>query len=197
MACKRPTRPSSLDSPMQNRHVARLRPSARSWKQTTLELPTRPLGFLEGAKSRHLSARSELAAHAKHTAASKEEAAGLRLKVRKLEAELKEVKEALSAATEQLESSEMSHKKEVERLEAALANPSGAHALLQQRYLELKEASRDTGGRPRGHAGRAALEAKWDNLSPKAQKMALYRHAFDIRCVLLGAGCEDWLPSSL
>eukprot|EP00965_Chrysotila_dentata_P131538 4348248-Pleurochrysis_carterae.AAC.1 len=61
---------------------------------------------------------------------------------------------------------------------------------------ELKlQLPRNVGGRPRGHAGREIIESKWEELSPHARKMALYRHTCDIKKALTHAGCSDWLPS--
>mmetsp|Transcript_83616 Transcript_83616/g.166943 ORF Transcript_83616/g.166943 Transcript_83616/m.166943 type:complete len:203 (+) Transcript_83616:1114-1722(+) len=52
-------------------------------------------------------------------------------------------------------------------------------------------------GRPSGHAGRASIEARWDELEPEARKKALQRHTSDIRKSLADDGIEDWLPSCL
>eukprot|EP00965_Chrysotila_dentata_P031681 1056771-Pleurochrysis_carterae.AAC.1 len=61
----------------------------------------------------------------------------------------------------------------------------------------MADACKDVGGRPRGHAGRAELESRWETLSAGARRTALYRHSGDIKDALLDAGCDDWLPSCL
>eukprot|EP00965_Chrysotila_dentata_P153724 5081610-Pleurochrysis_carterae.AAC.1 len=119
-----------------------------------LAIATASVRSLECMKSRHEAARRELAKHGQQSSGSKEETKKLQIKVKKLEAEIKDLRESMEAATEQLHATEQSHKKEVERLEAAAA----AHDLLQVRYTAMVESNRDHGGRPRGNAGRKILE---------------------------------------
>eukprot|EP00965_Chrysotila_dentata_P010473 341129-Pleurochrysis_carterae.AAC.1 len=52
-------------------------------------------------------------------------------------------------------------------------------------------------GRPKGHAGRAELEGKWELMSYTARRSAISRHSTDIKNAILDVGGEDWLPSCL
>eukprot|EP00965_Chrysotila_dentata_P225185 6194608-Pleurochrysis_carterae.AAC.1 len=85
---------------------------------------------------------------------------------------------------------EAEHKREMAALELRATSAEGREA-------EMKSACLDRGGRPRGHAARAELEGRWEQMSGLALRSALCRHSGDIRDALLDAGCEDWLPSCL
>eukprot|EP00965_Chrysotila_dentata_P150487 4970928-Pleurochrysis_carterae.AAC.1 len=65
----------------------------------------------------------------------------------------------------------------------------------EQFASEMKEVEMNRGGRPRGHAGRAELEQRWEFMSAVARRLALCRHSSDIKDALMDAGCDDWLPS--
>eukprot|EP00965_Chrysotila_dentata_P206220 6183417-Pleurochrysis_carterae.AAC.2 len=67
----------------------------------------------------------------------------------------------------------------------------------EQCASELKQAGAGFRGRPRGHAGAAEVEQRWETMSLAARRTALCRHSSDIKDALLDGGCDDWLPSSL
>eukprot|EP00965_Chrysotila_dentata_P258037 6213075-Pleurochrysis_carterae.AAC.3 len=50
-------------------------------------------------------------------------------------------------------------------------------------------------GRPKGFAGREALEERWDEMSAAARRQALLRYSNNITVVLMSAGSIDWLPT--
>eukprot|EP00965_Chrysotila_dentata_P047817 1586190-Pleurochrysis_carterae.AAC.1 len=60
---------------------------------------------------------------------------------------------------------------------------------------ELQGAALKRRGRKPGHAGRAALEERWANMSPTARKFAILRHTHDIADHLEQAAV-DWEPNA-
>eukprot|EP00965_Chrysotila_dentata_P017261 572942-Pleurochrysis_carterae.AAC.1 len=71
------------------------------------------------------------------------------------------------------------------------SNVSDAEKKVDQLQEELRELSLKPRGRKAGHAGRAALEAKWDGRSKEAQRKAMLRHTHDISKHLEFSAC-DW-----
>eukprot|EP00965_Chrysotila_dentata_P096028 3172662-Pleurochrysis_carterae.AAC.1 len=126
---------------------------------------------------------NELAAQHK---AAQDKISELQGKVLELQSELEDAKLMYDTSTEQLQEYTMK-----------LTHAERRAAAAEQQYKELKEASRDVGGRPRGHAGREELKRRWSSMSGTARRSALCRHASDIKNALLDAGCEDWIPSCL
>eukprot|EP00965_Chrysotila_dentata_P244758 6206152-Pleurochrysis_carterae.AAC.1 len=117
--------------------------------------------------------------------------ATLQTEVATLKTEVDDAKLMYQTATEQLADGAAEH----ERALAALRKRADA---AESRLADFRHASGvETRGRPRGHAGQAELESRWDVMSSSARRSALCRHSSDIRDALLDAGCEDWLPSCL
>jgi hypothetical protein len=88
-----------------------------------------------------------------------------------------------------------------ETLDVAIKEAGELKADLDRVQAECDEVagSRPDGrGRPAGHAGRAAIEAKWSTYRTlKARNEAIRRHQTDIVQVLKEGRCNDWLPASL
>eukprot|EP00965_Chrysotila_dentata_P021951 726544-Pleurochrysis_carterae.AAC.1 len=95
-----------------------------------------------------------------------------------LRSDLRDAQVMYDSATEQL----ADYNQKLEKLTALLQAEQAAH------HTELKEASCDPGGRPRGHAGREKLEQKWSSMSAGARRAALCRHTSEIKNKLMGRG---------
>eukprot|EP00965_Chrysotila_dentata_P077147 2547122-Pleurochrysis_carterae.AAC.1 len=65
---------------------------------------------------------------------------------------------------------------------------------LEAETAERKALSRKKMGRPAEHAGRQALEERWDGMSKTAQRFAVLRHTHDISKHLEFAAA-DWEPN--
>eukprot|EP00965_Chrysotila_dentata_P080966 2672479-Pleurochrysis_carterae.AAC.1 len=146
-----------------------------------------------GMQSRLDNSRQDLAAASKKYAEQATELQAAKARITKLLTELDDAKLMYQTATEQLGDNAK-----------AAAETAGTMAALQRRLdaaeqyaSEIKEAGLDRGGRPRGHAGRAQLEQRWEQMTESARRSALCRHSSDIKGALLDAGCDDWLPSCL
>eukprot|EP00965_Chrysotila_dentata_P223468 6193584-Pleurochrysis_carterae.AAC.9 len=107
-------------------------------------------------------------------------------KISELKSKLEEVKLMYDTSINQLQ-----------EYTAKLDNAERRADVAERQFLELKEASRDVGGRSRGHAGRDRLERRWNSTFSSARRSAFCRHASDIQNALLDAGFEDWVPSCL
>eukprot|EP00965_Chrysotila_dentata_P029123 968360-Pleurochrysis_carterae.AAC.1 len=54
-----------------------------------------------------------------------------------------------------------------------LASVQAELSAISAEYDEVKEAQRDKGGRPRGHAGRESIEARWHEMTNGARRVAI------------------------
>eukprot|EP00965_Chrysotila_dentata_P261876 6214393-Pleurochrysis_carterae.AAC.3 len=87
--------------------------------------------------------------------------------------------------------------RERDEFESALQQAQNGVAQLQMELKlaadELRVATRKKCGRKAGHAGRALLEKRWDEMTPTARRMAMLRHTHDI-ANHLELAAADWEP---
>ena len=118
--------------------------------------------------------------------------------IKRLQAELRHAKEDAARERERRARAEEDAERERERRARAEEDAERERATAAELRGQLKDlAPTDVGGRPKGHDGRAKLEAKWDTMNAGSRRVAMHRHMSDIIDALENAGANDWLPSAL
>eukprot|EP00965_Chrysotila_dentata_P129938 4295172-Pleurochrysis_carterae.AAC.1 len=140
-----------------------------------------------GVQPRYDHAREELAAAFEKSEALAQEVKEAKAKISKLQDEMDDAKLMYQTATEQLADTAAEHAKALSTLEQQRAALQCRAEAAEQQVAEVAAECVNKGERPRGHAGRAELEDKWELLSESSRRSALNRHTSDVKNALLDA----------